>query len=157
MLHGCRKLVSWDVWLIPINAAQPFFAIESGFNISCSLSKYPGWFLQSALVKLRITSSRHGPFWVGLHTCYKGYNKKLQKNIRANLKTYFPKFRLTPETWHHEAGITSNRKLVMLRWICTGVLHTPPVTRWKLGMSWGCEQSKIYLRPKPYLVTGAKS
>jgi len=49
--------------------------------------------------------------YFGLHTCYKGRNKKLRKsNLKQILKNYHPG--LFSETRKHEVEIVSNRKLV---------------------------------------------
>jgi len=44
-----------------------------------------------------------------------------------------PQFRLQSATRLHEAGVASNRRSAILRWIRSRVLYTPPVTSWKLA------------------------
>ena len=71
MLHGCRQLVSWDVWFIPVTERNPYLLYVS---ITGNLDRYcqRKWEEGGDEVK------SSWPLWTGLHTCYNGKDSKLR-------------------------------------------------------------------------------
>jgi hypothetical protein len=66
VVHGCRQLVSWDVGLSPVTSATLVFSYYSKKTANDMLEEG----------KDDVKSSC--PLCPGLHTCYNGYDKKLQ-------------------------------------------------------------------------------
>ena len=125
VLHGCRQLVSWDVGLSPATSA----------TLVRDCHHQVGHFTETADVKSEeggddVKSS--WPLCPGLHTCYNGWYKERRTRESKQISKSHPQFGLESATRLHEAGIASNRRSAMLRWIRSRVLYSPPVTPWEL-------------------------
>ena len=83
VLHGCRQLVSWDVWLSPLfTSATPFII---NFQILNN-------FINTAINKMeegRDDVKSSWPLWTGLLTCYNNnYNEKQLRKFEQIFKNY---------------------------------------------------------------------
>ena len=73
VLHGCRQLVSWDVWLSPLTSATLIFILLVFFEKQD--------YIETADDKLEEGEDdvkSVWPLWAGLHSCYNGNNNKLR-------------------------------------------------------------------------------
>ena len=125
VVHGCRQLVSWDVGLSPATSA----------TLVHGCHHLVGHSMETAGVKPEeggddVKSS--WPLCPGLHTCYNGRYKEQRSRESKQISKSRPQFGLESATRLHEAGIASNRRSAMLRWIRSRVLYSPPVTPWEL-------------------------
>ena len=122
VVHGCRQLVSWDVRLSPVTSAT---------LIASCLKKETSETASYKLEEGEDDVKSACPLNPGLHTCYNGWDKKkLTRESTQTLKTQ-SQFGLEAATRLHEAGIASNRRSAILRWIRSRALYTPPVTSWE--------------------------
>jgi hypothetical protein len=88
VLHDCRQLVSWDVWLSPETGETLIFK----FLIQLKVVKYFFSFKETVNDKLREGKNQvksMWPLWIGLHMCYNENHKKWQKrNFKLTYKNF---------------------------------------------------------------------
>ena len=71
VVHGCRQLVSWDVGLSPATSATLVFSYHHSVGDS---KKTAGDKPEEGKDDVKSAC----PLYSGLHTCYNGYDNKLQ-------------------------------------------------------------------------------
>jgi len=81
-LHGCRQLVSWDVWLSPLTSAtlMKCWSNQLSFHsLKKRIADYHSFHTASDILEEGENNVKSSwPLWAGLHTCYIGNYKTKQ-------------------------------------------------------------------------------
>jgi hypothetical protein len=151
VLHGCRQLVSWDVGLSPATSATLIPCCQR--VMAGTLGKLPvqaGGRWGRRQVSMALTP------WA-THMLQWTVHRPTRKRELEAIGKIRSQFGLQAATRLHEAGIASNRRSAIRRWIRSRALYTPPVTLWELAMPEVVTLTARRGMPKAGLVTGVKS
>ena len=122
MVHGCRQLVSWDIGLSSTTSATLIFSYFSKKTANLKLEEGEDDVKSSCLTLLGYTRATMGI----TKSC------KFIKNKNKLIFKYILNSDCRLQLVYMNVGIASNRRSAILRWICSWVLYTPPVTPWEL-------------------------
>ena len=118
VLHGCRKLVSWDVWLSPVTSATPILICQR--VMSGTIGRLPGETRRKAGTR----SSHHGPYGLGYTRATMGSTEGCESvSWSQTLKTFLsPDWSLQLDSMKSESLVIANQNVAVNTF--SGLVHT---------------------------------